>query len=250
MKIARILYNKQIRWGRLQDGSLTLLRGEPFGKIALSGQKVLLKQARLLPPAAPAKIVLIGLNYRDHARELKMKIPREPIIFLKANTSVIGPGETIVWPKGVRRLDYEAELAVVMGKVARFVREREVAKYILGYTCLNDVTARDLQKRDIQWTRAKSFDTFCPLGPWLETELDPADLGIRLYLNGKLKQDSSTGNLIFSVAHLVAFVSRIMTLFPGDVISTGTPPGVGRMQRGDLVEVEVEGVGRLSNRVA
>ena len=242
MKIARFLYKKEISWGYLENNFIS-----PFKNKKITSGKIALAKVKLLPPAIPTKIVLIGLNYKDHAQELKMKVPRQPLIFLKPNTSLIGHQGRIVYPQGVNRLDYEAELAVIIGRKARFIPEEKADKYILGYSCLNDVTARDLQKRDIQWTRAKSFDTFCPLGPWLETELDPSNLKIRLYLNGKLRQDSSTANFIFSINRLISFLSQIMTLLPGDVISTGTPKGVGRMKRGDRVEVEIEGIGRLVN---
>ncbi len=188
----------------------------------------------------PSKIIAVGLNYRDHARELKMPIPDEPIIFLKPPTAVIGHKDKIIYPRGVKQLDYEAELAVVMKN------DRE----ILGYTCANDVTARDLQRKDGQWTRAKSFNTFCPLGPKLVKDLDPDELDIKLYLNGKIKQSSNTSNMIFKVKELVEFIAAIMTLLPGDVILTGTPVGVGPMRVGDTVEVEIEGIGRLINLVA
>ncbi|MBU2044132.1 MAG: fumarylacetoacetate hydrolase family protein [Candidatus Omnitrophica bacterium] len=197
----------------------------------------------------PTKIILCGLNYRDHAKELKMKIPKEPVIFLKPLTTLIGPGDKIIYPKGVKRLDYEAELALVIKKKAKGIPFKEARKYILGFTCLNDVTARDLQNKDGQWTRAKSFDTFCPLGPHVETDLDVSNLRIQTYLNRKLKQDSTTSQLIFSVGYLVTFISKVMTLFPGDIISTGTPPGVGPMKPGDIVEVKIEGIGTLRNEV-
>src|SRR3989338_7178718 len=180
----------------------------------------------------PSKIILTGLNYRDHAKELKMKIPKTPVIFLKPATALIGHQDKIIYPKGVKRLDYEAELALVIKKKARNVSFGQAKDYILGYTCLNDVTARDLQEKDGQWTRAKSFDTFCPAGPRMETELDTSNLKIQSYLNGKLKQDSTTRRLIFSPAYLVFFISQIMTLLPGDIISTGTPAGVGPMHPG------------------
>ncbi|NQT00035.1 MAG: fumarylacetoacetate hydrolase family protein [Candidatus Omnitrophica bacterium] len=251
MKLARFVYKGEVLWGSLNEGLITALHsGGPLTKIKPLKSKIPLHKVTLLPPAVPSKIILVGLNYRDHARELEMKLPVEPLIFLKPNTSVIGHKQNINYPLGVKRLDYEAELAVVIAKTARSIRQREVDRYILGFTCLNDVTARCLQKKDGQWTRAKSFDTFCPLGPWLETELDCSNLKIRSYLNGKLKQHSSTANFIFSVRRLIHFISQVMTLLPGDVISTGTPAGVGRMKRGDTVEVEIEGIGRLSNRVA
>lgn len=249
MKIARFAYKKDIYWGEIREDYVSPLRGAPFGKITFLKQRIPLNKIKLLSPATPTKIVLIGLNYKDHAKELKMKTSKEPLIFLKPNTCLIGDGERIVYPKGVKRLDYEAELAIVIGKKAKNVKVSNASKHILGFTCLNDVTARDLQKKDIQWTRAKSFDTFCPLGPWIETKLDTSDLKISLYLNGRLKQSSSTQNFIFKIDYLVSFISHIMTLLPGDVISTGTPHGVGPMKKGDIVEVEVEGLGRLKNQV-
>lgn len=197
----------------------------------------------------PTKIVCVGLNYTEHAEELKLKIPREPVIFLKPPSSVIYDRDNIVYPANVRRLDFEAELAVVIRKKTRNIKPEDARRHILGYTCLNDVTARDLQQRDGQWTRSKSFDTFCPIGPVIETDLDPSGIRIESYLNGVLKQSSSSANLIFPVAELIARISGIMTLFPGDIISTGTPPGVGPMRPGDIIEVKVEGIGVLRNRV-
>jgi 2-keto-4-pentenoate hydratase/2-oxohepta-3-ene-1,7-dioic acid hydratase in catechol pathway len=242
MKLVRFFYKKSVKYGVIEDRFVRVIEKGP-------SQKILLGKIKILPPSEPTKIVLVGLNYKDHAKELKMKLPKEPIIFLKPNTSVIAHKEAIVYPQGVRRLDYEAELAIVIGRECKNIKEKEARKYIFGYTCLNDVTGRDLQKKDTQWTRAKSFDSFCPLGPYLETEIDSEALKIRSYLNGKLKQNSSTENLIFSVEYLVSFISKIMRLLPGDVISTGTPPGVGPMQKGDIVEIEIEGIGRLKNNV-
>ncbi len=195
------------------------------------------------------KLVCVGLNYRDHARELGMAIPAEPVIFLKPETALIGPEEPIVYPAMSRRVDYEAELAVVIGREARNVTAAEAGRYVAGYTCFNDVTARDLQQRDVQWTRAKSFDTFAPLGEEVVGGVDPGDLLVECYVNGERRQSSSTRNFIFPVPELVSFVSRIMTLHPGDVIATGTPPGVGPLRPGDVVEVVIEGVGRLRNPV-
>jgi 2-keto-4-pentenoate hydratase/2-oxohepta-3-ene-1,7-dioic acid hydratase in catechol pathway len=197
----------------------------------------------------PSKIIAVGLNYRDHAEELKMSIPKTPIIFLKPPTSVIGDGENIIYPPQVGELHYEGELAVVIGKKGKNIKVEDAGKYIKGFTCANDVTARDQQRADGQWTRAKSYDTFCPLGPTLVKKIDPNRLSIKLYLNGEVKQSSNTSNMIFKVEELVSFISGIMTLFPGDIIITGTPPGVGEMKRGDMVEVEIEGIGRLKNRV-
>lgn len=195
------------------------------------------------------KIICVGLNYRDHAKELGMALPEEPVIFLKPETALIGPEEPIVYPAMSRQVDYEAELAVVIGRQARHVTPDEVGRYIAGFTCFNDVTARDLQKKDGQWTRAKSFDTFAPAGREVVSGVDPGDLLIECYVNGERKQASSTRNLIFPVPELVSFISRIMTLFPGDLIATGTPPGVGPLRPGDVVEVVIEGVGRLRNPV-
>lgn len=208
-----------------------------------------LDEVKILPPVEPSKVVCVGLNYQDHAEELNMELPEEPILFLKPNTTVIGHEDSIIYPPQSHQVDYEAELAVVMGKNARFVGKDDAMSYVAGYTILNDVTARDLQQKDGQWTRAKSFDTFCPLGPWIETDMDPSNQNISLKLNGDVKQDSTTGNMIFPVEELVEYISHIMTLNPGDVIATGTPPGVGAMQVGDVVEVTVEGVGTLINRV-
>lgn len=206
-------------------------------------------KVKILPPVKPSKVICIGLNYRDHARELNMEIPDEPIIFIKPPTSVIGHLDQIIYPPSSNEMDYEAELAVVISKEARFVEEKDADQYIGGYTILNDVTARDLQRKDTQWTRAKSFDTFCPIGPCIETQLHPLNQEISLKLNGMVKQDSNTKNMIFSPQTLVSFISNIMTLYPGDVIATGTPPGVGPMNVGNVIEVEIEGVGVLKNFV-
>jgi 2-keto-4-pentenoate hydratase/2-oxohepta-3-ene-1,7-dioic acid hydratase in catechol pathway len=193
--------------------------------------------------------VAIGLNYRDHAEELKLQLPEEPLLFMKPPSSVIGPGDAIVLPPQSTRVDFEAELAIVIGKAAKQVPRKAAREYILGYTCLNDVTARDLQTKDGQWTRAKSFDTFCPVGPWIETDVDPSDLQIELYLNGERKQESRTSNLIFDPFQLVEFITSVMTLLPGDLIATGTTSGIGPMKAGDTVEVRIEGIGSLKNVV-
>jgi 2-keto-4-pentenoate hydratase/2-oxohepta-3-ene-1,7-dioic acid hydratase in catechol pathway len=197
----------------------------------------------------PSKIIAVGLNYKDHARELKMEIPVEPIIFIKPPTSVIYHKDSIFYPPQTKELHYEAELAVIIKNKIKNIKPEEAEKHILGYTCGNDVTARDLQRKDGQWTRSKSFDTFCPLGPDIVSGIDPDNLDIKLYLNGKLMQSSITSNMIFKVNQLVSFISNIMTLEPQDVILTGTPSGVGPMQVGDVVEVEIEGIGKLANRV-
>lgn len=209
-----------------------------------------LSEVELLPLVRPTKVVCVGLNYHEHARELGLTPPDEPILFLKPPSSVIGPGDAIVMPACSERVDYEAELAIVIGKTARFVSEEAAAAHVFGYTCANDVTARDLQKKDGQWTRAKSFDTFCPIGPWIETQVpDERALGIRAVVNGKLRQEGNTADMIFAPAKLVSFISRVMTLLPGDVILTGTPPGIGPLQEGDEVSVEIDHVGFLLNPV-
>ncbi len=206
---------------------------------------------RFLAPVQPSKIIAVGLNYRDHAREMGLELPGEPILFMKPATAVIGPFEEIRYPSQSSRVDYEAELAVVIGTTCRNVRASRAKDCILGYTCLNDVTARDLQAKDGQWTRAKSFDTFAPIGPWIATDIeDPHALSITARLNGEVKQSSNTSNLIFSVFELVEFISSVMTLKPGDVIATGTPSGVGPMLPGDEIAIEIEGIGVLNNRVS
>ncbi len=250
MKLVRFIYRKREQWGILKDEKIELLKEAPFPKTVCSGRSVPLRAVTLLAPCRASKIVLVGLNYRDHARELGMKIPENPIIFIKPPTTLIGPGGKIIYPRGVKRLDYEAELALVIKKTARNVKEKDAGRYILGYTCLNDITARDQQQKDIQWTRAKTYDTFCPLGPWLETSLTPGQLQVQSILNKKTVQDSNTKNFIFSVNRLVSFISGIMTLMPGDVISTGTPSGIGPMKPGDTIEIEIEGIGTLRNKVA
>ena len=208
------------------------------------------RELQILPPVRPGKIVALALNYRAHAAEMKKPLPPEPLIFLKPSTSVIGHGDDILLPSMSQRVDYEGELGVVMGKRARGVSQEEALDYVMGYTCFNDVTARDLQSKDGLFTRAKGFDTFAVLGPWIETHLDPFSLDIRTYLNGQVVQEGNTSNLIFDVPALVNFVSCIMTLEPGDIIATGTPPGVGPLSPGDKVEVEIEGIGKLTNPVA
>lgn len=243
MKLVRCCYKNEVYSGTL-DGNEVIFSDSSVGRVPLTH-----KDVRLLAPAVPSKIVSVGLNYKPHAKELGMKIPAEPVIFLKPPTSVIGPADAIIYPETAGRVDYEAELAIVIKKPARFVSQKDVKQYILGYTCFNDVTARDLQAKDGQWTRAKSFDTFAPIGPWIETELDPKDLRLRTYLNGQIKQDSRTSEFIFDIPLLVEFISGIMTLLPGDVIATGTPKNVGPMCPGDEVVVEIENIGKLKNCV-
>lgn len=249
MRIVRALWQERPVYGVLEEERVKLLASFPEEGLNFTGEEVSFSQVKLLAPSLPSKIVALGLNYRDHARELGLPLPEEPLIFLKPPSAVIGPGEEIILPPESKRVDYEAELAIVIKRRARRVSPEEAFDYILGYTCFNDVTARDLQQKDGQWTRAKSFDTFAPFGPWIETGLDPSDLRVRSYLNGSLRQDSSTAELIFPVPEIVSFVSRVMTLEPGDLIATGTPPGIGPLAPGDAIEIEIEGVGRLKNYV-
>ena len=234
---------------RVYDGQLYDDRVRPLGEREDS-QYYALDDVRLLAPAVPTKVLAIGLNYLDHAEEMGLDLPTEPLLFLKPPSAVIGPNDTIILPPQSSRVDYEAELAIVIGKETRNISSEVAAQYILGYTCLNDVTERDLQKKDGQWTRAKGFNTFCPIGPWIDTDLDPRDLKIELSLNGELKQKSRTSQLVFDPFQLVEFISHIMTLFPGDVIATGTTSGIGPMNHGDVVEVRIEELGALINPVA
>ena len=203
----------------------------------------------MLAPVVPSKIVCIGLNYKDHAAEQGKPLPAEPLIFLKPSSAIVNPGEAIELPEGVGRVDYESEVAVVIGRRATKVSEAEALSHVLGLTCMNDVTARDLQKKDGRYTRAKGFDTFAPLGPCITTGLSPDDLEVSGLLNGEVRQQSSTRELIFPVATLIAYISRIMTLLPGDIVSTGTPAGIGPLQAGDEFVVRVQGIGELRNPV-
>jgi len=248
--LSRFKIKDAVYSGLIEGDSVKVIESSFFGpRITPSTQTFKLNQVKLLPPCQPSKIIAIGLNYTDHAGELKMDLPTEPLIFMKPSTSIIGPFDEILYPESVERLDYEAELAIVVKKLCKNIRENEAKDYILGYTCLNDVTARDLQKKDKQWTRSKSFDTFCPLGPFIITDMDADNLDIQLFLNNETRQSSNTKNLIFQPHFLISFVSKICTLLPGDIIATGTPSGIGPMKRGDEVEVRIQGIGSLKNRV-
>ncbi len=248
MRVARVFTDDDVRYGLADDQTITLISDEPFASFETDGI-VPLASAKLLAPVVATKVVCVGLNYRSHAEELDMRIPEEPVLFMKPPTSILAPNGDIHVPNGQASVDYEAELALVIGRRAHRVSVSDSKQYILGYTCANDVTARELQRKDGQWTRAKSFDTFCPLGPWVETDVDPADLLVESFVNGEKKQSARTSDMIWSPWELVSFISHVMTLLPGDVVLTGTPPGVGPMLRGDVVEVRVEGVGSLVNRV-
>ncbi|MGM0502094.1 MAG: fumarylacetoacetate hydrolase family protein [Bacillota bacterium] len=249
MKIVRYKEEGQLKTGVLEGDKVRDVNGNFNGEYYISEAGKELDEVQLVAPCNAAKVVCVGLNYRDHAQELNMNLPDEPIIFLKPASAVTGPNSEIVYPAMSGQVDYEAELAVVIKDKIKNIAPEEVENHILGYTCFNDVTARDLQSRDGQWTRAKSFDTFAPVGPVIETDVEVDNLDIKLYKNGKLKQESNTRQMIFSIPEIVSFISRIMTLEPGDVIATGTPPGVGEMKAGDEVEVVIEEIGNLRNRV-
>jgi 2-keto-4-pentenoate hydratase/2-oxohepta-3-ene-1,7-dioic acid hydratase in catechol pathway len=249
-KIVRFRAGDDIAYGLAEGDGVTLYRGSPFVAWEATETVVPWSQVQLLAPVLPSKVVCVGKNYVEHAAEMGGDVPEEPVIFLKPATSVVGPGANVVYPQISREVHHEGELAVVIGKVARNVRAEDVSQYVLGYTAANDVTARDLQRKDGQWTRAKGFDTFCPLGPVIETELDPLErLAVVCRVNGDVRQAGFTSDMVFGVAEIVEFVTRVMTLLPGDVVLTGTPSGVGPVVPGDVMEVEVDGIGTLVNRV-
>ena len=249
MRIARFLRDDRVQYGILEGDRVVVAEGDVFSGLKATSETFSLSSVKLLAPVVPGKAVCVGVNYRAHASEFGHEIPKAPILFIKPSSALLGPGGTIERPAMSRRIDYEAELTVVVGRKARFVKASDATGYILGYTCGNDVTARDLQPKDGQCTVSKSFDTFMPLGPWIVTDLDPSDLRIRSILNGEVKQDSRTSNLIFSVPKLFEYISAVMTLEPGDVIMTGTPSGVSPMNPGDAIVVEIEGLGSLENRM-
>ena len=249
MRIVRYSHDGQMSFGVLEGETIAAITPHPFAPFEYSGERLAPDEVRLLAPVLPTKVVAVGKNYADHAKEMGDDVPEEPIIFLKPSTSVVGPGDPIIYPAGVDRVDFEGELAVIVGKMARHLDEATALQVVLGFTCANDVTARNLQASDGQWTRAKGFDTFCPLGPWIETDLDSSDLAVRTLVNDEQRQSSRTSMLVTSVARLLAFISGVMTLLPGDVILTGTPAGIGALSPGDRVEVEIEGIGVLTNRV-
>lgn len=249
MQIIRYEWDGAARYGVLEEEVIHEWEGSPFGEHRNTGVTRRLGAVHILPPSQPSKVVAVGLNYRDHAEEFGEPIPAEPKIFIKPSTAVIAHGEDIVIPAMSQRVDYEAELALVIAKRCKNVSPGDAADYILGYTCLNDVTARDIQSRDGQWTRAKGFDTFAPVGPVVVTDADPSALDVRLLHNGVVKQQSNTRHFIFTVPELVSFISRVMTLLPGDIITTGTPSGVGPLSPGDTVSVDIAGVGTLTNGV-
>lgn len=252
MKIVRVdAEADDITYGTVEPDGIRLYHGSPFFQWERSETVLPITQVKLLSPVIPTKVIAVGKNYVDHAAEMESDVPENPLIFLKPPTSVVGPLSPIRLPQASTEVHHEAELAVVMGKVGRNIQPDDVYSHILGYTAANDVTARDLQRSDGQWTRAKGFDTFCPLGPAIDTEFDPNEAhSITCKVNGEIRQDGSTGDLVFDVPAIVSFVSSVMTLLPGDVILTGTPAGVGPIRDGDRVEVEIDGIGALMNPVA
>jgi len=242
-------YMPEIRWGIVEGKVVRDLREPPFGGIDPGNSVHPISDVKFCAPVVPSKVVAVGFNYRGHIEEMGHKIPHEPLLFLKAPSSIIGPGEAVRLPGISRHVDYEGELAVVIGSRCRKLQKEDVPDAVLGYTILNDVTARDLQSRDGQFARSKSFDTFCPLGPWVETDLDPLSLQITTVVNSDLRQEANTSTMIFDPHFIVSYVSTFMTLEPGDVIATGTPAGVGKLSPGDEVSVAVEGIGVLTNPV-
>jgi 2-keto-4-pentenoate hydratase/2-oxohepta-3-ene-1,7-dioic acid hydratase in catechol pathway len=249
MKLVRFQKDDKAYYGFLNKDKIYQFNEQQFDPSRPVTAAYPQESVQLLAPCVPTKIIGVGLNYFDHAKELGYPVPKEPLLFIKPSTSAIGPMEPIRIPAMSEQVDYEAELAVVIGRKAQNITPDQVENHIMGYTCFNDVTARDLQKKDVQFTRSKSFNTFAPFGPWIETECDPTNLKVESYLNGELKQSTSTDQLIFGVKELISFISRIMTLIPGDVITTGTPYGVGSLTAGDTVEIRIEGIGSLFNPV-
>jgi len=250
MRFARYQYGNELpRDGWVFKDQIGLLEGKPYEEFRRMEIERALDSVRLLPPILPGKIVGVGRNYADHVKEMNNPISEIPLLFLKSPSALIGPGDLIMIPPQSAQVEQEAELAVVIGKKARWIEAGEAYQYVLGYTIANDVTARDIQRKDGQWARAKSFDSFCPLGPWIETDFDPADAMITCHVNNEMRQMVSTREMLFTVPQLIAFISSVMTLFPGDVILTGTPAGVGPIYPGDTISIEIEGIGELRNPV-
>lgn len=249
MKFIRFERQGAVSYGVVEDNIVYRIDGDIFGDYRVTEERYKLSDLKLLTPCMPSKIVAVGINYRDHATEMKHDLPEEPVIFIKPSTTVIGPEDKIKMPGMSKRVDYEAELALVIGKQVRNAEPREALQYVLGATCLNDVTARDLQQKDGQWTRAKGFDTFAPMGPYIVTGADYNNIEVELVLNGEVKQKSNTSYFITKAEEIVSYISKVMTLYPGDVIATGTPSGVGPMSKGDVVEVRLQGIGILRNYV-
>ena len=248
MRVVRLMHDGDCRYGLADDSTITLITDEPFAAWEPEGV-VSLRGAELLCPVTPTKVVCVGLNYKNHIAEMGHATPASPVIFMKPSTAVIGPGQAIALPEGVGRVDYEGELGLVIGRRTHRVTAAQAAENVLGLCCGNDVTARDLQRIDGQWARAKGFDGFCPLGPWVATSAEPDDLLLETYVNGELRQHVRTSDMLFHPYELVSFISSVMTLVPGDVVLTGTPGGIGELLEGDTVEVRIENVGSLRNTV-
>jgi len=249
MKIVHFIENNISKYGSVNGEEVRELEGDIFGNFYETKNTYSLNLIKFLPSVFPTKIIAVGLNYKDHAEEFGSPLPEEPLIFLKPSTALLPHKGKIIYPEMSKRVDYEGELGVIIKRRVFRVSVDEAEKFILGYTCVNDVTARDLQRKDIQFTRGKGFDTFAPCGPFISIDLDIKDIVIQTFLNGELKQNSSTSKMIFKIPFIVSFISHIMTLMPGDIISTGTPAGIGPMNVGDKVEVFIEGIGRLENVV-
>ena len=260
MRIARFAVDGQVSFGVIEGPPASAapdpselvvagIEGHPFGPFSFTGERHALPSVRLLAPVLPSKVVCIGKNYADHAAEMGGEAPASPVVFLKPSTSVVGPGEAVRLPRDSERVDHEAELGIVIGRLCRDVPRERALEVVLGWTCANDVTARDHQQADGQWTRGKSHDTFCPIGPWVETDLDVRDLGVQCRVDGELRQDGRTSQLIHDVPAVLAWITGFMTLLPGDVVLTGTPAGVGPLTAGSSVDVVVEGIGTLTNPV-
>jgi 2-keto-4-pentenoate hydratase/2-oxohepta-3-ene-1,7-dioic acid hydratase in catechol pathway len=250
MQIIRFTHKKSDpKYGWVNENLVGALSSPPFGAYRRLEATIPFEEIRLLCPVQPGKIIAIGRNYPEHAKEHDVEIPEVPMIFLKPPSAVIGPGSTIILPPQSSQVEHESELGVVISRSGRWIKQEAVKDHILGYTIVNDVTARDLQWRDNQWSRAKGFDTFCPTGPWIETDLDPSDILITCRVNDEIRQLSSTREMVFSITQLIVYISSVMTLEPGDLILTGTPAGVGALTDGDVVEIEIEGIGKLRNPV-
>ncbi len=250
MRIIRYIYKDEPpKYGWLLDEKVGEIEGELFGHYRRQEARIPVKEVRLVAPTVPTKIICVGRNYLEHAKELGNDVPKVPLIFMKPPSAIIAHGETVILPSQSQQVEHEAELVAVVGKRGRHIPAKEAKTFILGYTVGNDITARDLQKIDGQWTRAKGFDTFCSFGPWIDTEFDPSDAVVTCRVNGQMRQLASTRDMVFNIATLVAYITSVMTLEPGDLIFTGTPAGVGALKDGDQVEVEIEGLGALKNPV-
>lgn len=255
MRIVRFSTGTEVKYGVLSNNTIRSLGEGPFSSFGnnsgykFDGTSFQTDKVKLLAPCLPSKIVCLGVNYRTHAKEMSSTPPPNPLIFIKPSTAVIGPEDSIMLPFRYKRVDYEGELGVVIGKKAKLITPEDSPQYILGYTCFNDVTERQFQKDDVQWTRAKGFDTFAPVGPWIETEIEANDLQLETYLNGELRQQARTSELIFGIPAVISFISGVMTLLPGDVVATGTPSGIAPVKAGDVVEVKIEKIGILRNKI-